>query len=316
MSSTAANDPLDFGPATPADAEELYALNRAQGGNAGLTPSFFRHWYFANPSASCSVQVARRGGRIEGMATTNNFFFRIGGARRLAAMPQNVLTSAALRGKGAFGTLYFRTEAENLHERGVDLFLTFTNGMSTPIFLRKFGYRRGRCPDVLLYPFGAGALFSGYRFRRLGGIDAVPLDRPIYGPDNAVLKDAAFYRWRYAPYPPGVLHVVEVGKAGAVSGYLVLKKEQKKGIPFLLLMDVIAPDEASFTTTLKAAPAYGTRRGAAFVLLYDPGGAVPPGLHRRIRERFNFLVKGKTPEETETLAATQFRFFFGDMDIV
>ncbi|GAA4321234.1 hypothetical protein [Flaviaesturariibacter amylovorans] len=304
-----------FASASLEEADRLHALARANGGNENMTADFIRHWYFANPSGSFSFQVVHLNGAPEGYATTNNFRYRVNGQERLVAMPQNVLTSGALRGKGMFGKLYFRTEQDNAGH-GVDTFLTFTNEMSTPIFLQKFGYRRGRCPDVLLYPFGAGVLFSGYRFRRLPGIDAVAFPPQLYQLDNAAIKSPEHYRWRYANYPTGVIHVVEVTKGGQVTGYLLLKREQKKGIPFLLLMDVIAADEARFVTTLKAAPAYGARALAAFVLLYDPGLPVPGGLHKRIRNRFNFLVKGKGEAETERLATTEFRFFFGDMDIV
>ncbi|WP_460571743.1 GNAT family N-acetyltransferase [Flaviaesturariibacter terrae] len=314
MSSPNSFEP-EFGAAQPADAESLYELALANGGNDRMTPAFIRHWYFGNPAGSFSFQVVRLNGKPEGFATTNNFRFRIGGREQLVAMPQNVLTSEALRGKGMFGKLYFRTEADNL-AHGVDAFLTFTNELSTPIFLAKFGYTRGQCPDVLLYPFGAGVLFSGYRFRRLGGVADIAFPETLFQAENALVKSRAHLEWRYSNYPPGVIHAVEVKKGGRVTGFLIFKKEKKKGIPFLLLMDVVAADEASYTATVKAAPYYGAKALAAFVLLYDPGTGVPGGLHKRIKNRFNFLVKGKTPEETATLAATRYRFFFGDMDIV
>lgn len=308
------NEPV-FAPARPDEAPALHGLALANGGNENMTESFIRHWYFGNPSQSFSMQVVHLAGKPEGFATTNNFRYRIGGRTQLVAMPQNVLTSEALRGKGMFGKLYFRTEEANL-AAGVDCFLTFTNELSTPIFLKKFGYERGRCPDMLLYPFGAGVLFSGYRFRRLNSIADVPFPQTLFQLDNAALKSKEHLQWRYAQYPAGVLHVVEVRRKSVVTGYLILKKEKKKGIPFLLLMDVVAADEAGFTATIKAAPVYGTKKLAAFTLQYDPGTPVAKALHKRIRNRFNFLVKGKTEAETKRLAETGFRFFFGDMDIV
>jgi hypothetical protein len=308
-------DDLRFAAAQPDDRKALYDLALANGGNERMTPEFVQHWYFENPARSFSIQTVWLQGKPEGFATTNNFRFRIDGKTELVAMPQNVLTSEALRGKGMFQKLYFRTEEENL-SNGVDCFLTFTNEMSTPIFLKKFGYERGRCPDVLLYPFGAGTLFSGYRFQRQKAMADVDFPANLFGLDNAVQKDEAFFNWRYRNYPDGVIHIVEVRKGGNRTGYLVLKKEKKKGIPFFLLMDVIAADEKSFITTLKAAPVYATKGMVAFVLFYDSGLAKPGGLHKTIKNRFNFLAKGKTPEETQRLANTRFRFFFGDMDIV
>ncbi|TCZ73113.1 hypothetical protein [Flaviaesturariibacter aridisoli] len=309
-----APDKLSFRPARVEDAGLLYALVRANGGNERLEPAFLQHWYFNNPSHSFSIETVWLDGRPEGMATSNNFRFRINGRERLVAMPQNVLTSDAVRGKGLFGKLYFRTEAAN-RAAGADTFLTFTNELSTPIFLQKFGYRRGRCPDVLLHPFHPLALLSSYRFRTLAGPEALPLST-LHRPENALLKDAAWYGWRYAAYAPGVIRFVEVSKGGRVLGALVLKKEKKKGLPFFLLMDAVAPDEATFAEVLRAAPVAATRAGAPFLLMYDAGFAPPRGPYKRIRNRFNFLVKGTDAADTEALAETDFRLFFGDMDIV
>ena len=303
-----------FRAALPADARALYDLVRANGGNERLDPDFLQHWYFDNPSGSFSIETVWLNGKPAGMATTNDFRFRINGAEGLVAMPQNVLTAGAVRGKGLFGQLYFRSE-EAARARGADRFLTFTNEKSTPIFLQKFGYRRGRCPDVLLYPFNPLTLFSPYRFRRLPGPEALPL-ATMYRPENALQKDAAWFHWRYRAYEPGVIRLVEVSKGGRVLGALVFKKEKKKGIAFRLLMDAVAPDEPSLAELLRAAPAAASRSGAPFLLMYDSGFGVPGGPHRRIRNRFNFLVKGRDEAETMQLSETEFRLFFGDMDIV
>lgn len=304
---------LTFRPAQLEDAPALYSLARAEGGNERLTPEFIRHWYFHNPSGSFSIETAWLNGQPAGMATSNNFRFRINGEERIVAMPQNVLTSGAVRGKGVFGKLYFRTEEAN-RASGADTFLTFTNELSTPIFLQKFGYRRGRCPDVLLYPFRPGALFSTYRFRQLE-MDSLSLET-LYGPENALQKDAEWFQWRYQRYPPGIIRFIEVSKDGEVSGVLVFKKEKKKGLPFLLLMDVLAGDEKSFGATLKAAPVAASRCGALFLLAFENPLAPPRGLHKRILNRFNFLVKGRNEADTQRLATTDYTLFFGDMDIV
>ncbi|RYY90492.1 MAG: GNAT family N-acetyltransferase [Chitinophagaceae bacterium] len=307
-------DNLQFRAALSGDAAALYALAKSEGGNERLDPQFLRHWYFENPSGSFSIESAWQGPAAVGMATSNNFRFRIDGAHRLVAMPQNVVTARAARGKGLFSKLYFRTEAAN-RAAGADTFLTFTNALSTPIFLEKFGYRRAHCPDVLLYPFNPLALFARLRFRSLAGLHEMTIGA-VYQPENALQKDAAWFAWRYASYRDGMIRLVEVADGSNVLGTLLFKKEKKKGLPFLLLMDVVASSEEDIRALLQAAPAAASRMGAPFLLMYDAVGVKAGGLHLRIRNRFNLLVKGRDVADTAHLARTDFNLFFGDMDIV
>ena len=116
-----------------AELDTVASLINREDRTRNTSSAYLRWWYFQNPSRSFSFVHVRKDGSIEGVATTNNFRIEIDAREVLAAMPQKVLTSEAVRGKGYFGRLYRETEADNIVQ-GVDCFLTFTNAMSTPIF--------------------------------------------------------------------------------------------------------------------------------------------------------------------------------------
>ena len=133
------------------DLSELKTLALENGGNKNMHEHYFEDVYFNNPSKSHSLWKAVVDNRIEGFATTNNFECELDNNNFLVAMPQNVLTSVKLRGKGMFNKLYYKTEHDNIQNNKVDYFMTFTNKLSTPIFLTKFGYLKGKCPDLLVF---------------------------------------------------------------------------------------------------------------------------------------------------------------------
>ena len=136
-------------------------------------------------------------GHIEGYATTNNFQFRINDKLCWVAMPQNVLTSHKLRGKGVFQLLYQKTELDNIEQNNVDYFITFTNELSTPIFLKKFGYINGKCPDVLISLFNPFHLFFNVQYKREDSLESLHQDE-CHSMNNSILKSKEYYQWRYS----------------------------------------------------------------------------------------------------------------------
>lgn len=71
--------------------------------------AYIKHWFFDKPIGNSAISVVEENGQLEGIATTNNFVLNDHGDK-LVAMPQKVLTSKALRGKGFFGKMYRHTE--------------------------------------------------------------------------------------------------------------------------------------------------------------------------------------------------------------
>jgi hypothetical protein len=286
------------------------------GGNEKMTEDNIEHWYFDNPSQSYSLWKVEINGVIEGCATTNNFWYYIDGKECLVAMPQNVLTSINIRGKGFFNKLYYKTEEENIEENKVDYFLTFTNQASTPIFLNKFGYLNGKCPLLLITFSNPLDLFSKKKYKRVEDFSLIK-DRALFHFDNAMQKSAAYFQWRYRQYTPENLHVIAVIEDQQTIGYAFLKVEKKKGVQFLILADILCEKEEQLRLIVEACRVYTTRNFFLFMLMFD----LPARLNKRllkvsVKDRFNFLVKGKTPEETKMLSEKDFVFFLGDMDIV
>ena len=145
------NKEFQFQQIKEADFPEIEKLAIENGGNSSLNVNALKHQYFNNPSKSFTFWKVVGQNKIEGYATTNNFQFILENKKIFVGMPQNVLVSEFVRGSGLFGKLYNLTEKENREEKSIDTFLTFTNEISTPIFIKKFKYLRGMCPDLTFY---------------------------------------------------------------------------------------------------------------------------------------------------------------------
>ena len=310
------NADFTFSKIGQADKTAMKNLAYHNGGNKKLTEDNIEHWYFNNPSNSHSLWKVEVNGIMEGYATTNNFRYYIDNKECLVAMPQNVLTSINIRGKGLFNKLYYKTEADNLEENKVDYLLTFTNEMSTPIFLNKFGYVKGRCPLSLITFLNPVDLFAKKKYTRVEDINTIDVTT-LFHFSNAMQKSMAYFQWRYRKYTKEDLHVIAVIEDQQTIGYAFLKVEKKKGIKFLILADMVCEKEEYIRLIVEACRVYTTRNFFSFMLMFD----IPTKLSKRffklsVKNRFNFLVKGKTPEETTILSEKDFVFFLGDLDIV
>lgn len=305
---------LQLAPITDGDKAQLKELALKNGGNNNLTEDYIQHWYFENPSKSYSLWKAELNGSIEGFATSNNFSFVINNKRCRVAMPQNVLTSVKVRGKGVFNKLYFKTEADNVENNRADYFLTFTNKLSTPIFLSKFGYSRGICPPVVLSFFSPLRFLKKNDFERITDLNSVRVLHP-YQFNNALEKSTEHMQWRYRKYTFPALHIIAVKKNDVIIGYAFLKAEKKKGIRFLMLMDVFCEKEKDVSLIIDACYSYTAKNYFLFLMMFElPNYKQKSILQLKIKGRFNFLVKGKNPEETMMLSLLKCNFFFGTMD--
>ncbi len=301
----------------PEDKTEMKKLASNNGGNQNLSEAFIDHWYFNNPSNSKSLWKVVMDGSIEGFATTNNFKFNIDNKECLVAMSQNVLTSTKVRGKGLFNKLYLKTEEENIEENKVDYFLTVTNKLSTPIFINKFNYVRGKCPLVLLTFFNVFDLFSKIKYKRLSDINSIDFPHTHYCFNNAMKKNRDHFKWRYNKYATDKLHVIAILEHAKTIGYAILKSEKKKGVKILILMDIICVSEESIPLIIEGCYVYTTKNYFLAMLMFDIYGKLKRKKNQlSFKEKFNFLVKGKSQEDTKMLSQTNFNLFFGDLDIV
>lgn len=301
-----------------ADFEEIETLAINNGGNSSLNTADLKHQYINNPSKSFSLWKVVRQNKIEGYATTNNFNFILENKKVIVGMPQNVLVSEAARGGGLFGKLYNFTEKENREEKDINTFLTFTNGMSTPIFLKKFGYLRGLCPDVIFYISSVQFLKKEIKYTLLKNVSEIDFENfnERLQLNNSLIKNKAYFHWRYKRYNAKALRIVKVIKENKIIGFGILKIEKKKGISFLLLMDIIAGNADCVFDIINVCRHYGSKNIFAGLLLFKlPDIEYPKSTFKlTFKERFNFLVKGENEAETGILSRLKFTFYLGDMD--
>lgn len=281
-----------------------------------ISEQYLRWWYFQNPSNSFSFRHCSFEDEIVGMATTNNFQIQTAAGVKTAAMPQKVLTSAAMRGKGLFGKLYWQTEKDNL-EGGVDYFLTITNEMSTPIFLKKFGYLRGLCPDVITMLPNVTGFIKAKNYESVAPDSIINSEEPR---NSAFIKSAEHFRWRYSPDSQNESVVLKVkGNDETTAGFVFLKKIYKKRLPLYVLLDLLVLQAPQIERLLAEAVKYASRKLSLGLLALDREDLSPywqKFAHRRVKNRFNFLVKGRDAGETKRLAETKFNFTFGDLDFI
>ncbi len=279
-----------------------------------ISPEELQHWYFRNPTGSASVCIGWHDSQIIGMATTNDHFFSSGVREVLVAMPQRVLTDPAWRGRGVFNKLYWRSEEECLR-RCVSFFLTVTNEASTPIFLGKFGYQRCKIPKAFYLP--PIVPFSKTRSSpegTIGGEQDLPVDRTW-----RMLKDRDHYRWRFEELPDPSHLILPIVHAGRYQGDLYLKRFRKKGLPFMLLLDMVPIDREAVPLLLNHARREAFKNGCVGLLALSTGvlrDAIAGKWSVTLSSNFNLLVKGKDPNETSELAHMDFDLCFGDLDFL
>ncbi len=302
------------------DFKNIASLRAGEREDASSTEDYISHWYECNPNGSYSLAICSLNEEVAGVASTNNFKFKIAGKQKLVAMPQKVLTSNKVRGRGVFGQLYRMTEADNL-EKGVDCFLTFTNSMSTPIFLEKFNYIKGQSPEIYLLfsnPIRMCGFSKPYKSVLKFNENYWNEHQPLQS-DNAMLKTPEYYKWRYQSYKKELYIKLEVKYLNKLLGYTVLKKIHKKGLPFHVVSDIITHTPENIKDLICVALTYATRRLSLGIMICHHELFTEVAyefLKIKFTDRLNLLVKGKTEEDTKTLSEIKFNFSFGDFDFI
>ena len=295
------------------DLNRIIDLAKNNNGNADLTPTNFEHWYFKNPTQSFSLWKVIVDNKLEGYATTNNFNYFINNQFFKVALPQNVLTSYDVRGKGFFGKLYLQTEKENITENKVDCFMTFTGDMSTPIFLNKFNYIRGKCPDIKIYFNNPFWIISKKNYKLINLEDVKDFSNCSL--PNSRIKNYDYFKWRYSNCNKQNLKIISVQENDIAIGYAFLIVKKKMGIKFLILADILTENQNQIEFIINTCKKYSSKSLFAFLTMFKLEILTKKiEFSINIKNRFNFLVKGKTEIETENLSTTDFNFFIGDLD--
>ena len=135
--------------------------------------------------------------------------------------------------------------------------------------------------------------------------------------NNALVKSYEFYLWRYKLYHTNDLHIISISDNGKILGYSFFIVQKKKGIKFLVLTDIICFDEKKMNLIIKQCKIYTASKHFPFFVMFDLEGYIPKTiLTLKLKNRINFLVKGKTVQETKMLSNIKFNLFFGDLDIL
>lgn len=298
-------------PIQAADLSAVVALHQTDMEGSPLTVEYLDWWYCKKPVGSFTCEGVWAEGKLEGMATTNNFFFHTQHGRLQFAMPQKVITSDKIRGQGYFSKLYFQCEAQNIAQ-GIDGFLTFTNANSTPIFLSKFGYIRGISPAVHIIP----ALPYGLQAKRYAAIrvEEFAVSYPGVPMPNASEKDVDLIKWRYS-YQTDAYKAIRLDAASAA----IVKKFVKAKLPLLAVMDFWVLNQSHSKALLQQLCLLALRMGCVGIMVLEHE-ALRPVLAKLLKytdaHRFNFLVKGGNGISTEQLAEIRFNFTFSDLDFM
>lgn len=310
---------LKYRKANSSALDSLVELFRKEDPDSVVSLDYLESWYGDNPAKSCSIYVCEQGDNIEGVASTNNFVFLLFDSLVLVGMPQKVLTSQKIRGKGAFGALYRHTESEN-RSNGVERFVTFTNEFSTPIFKKKFGYLESISPDIKFVPSNPICFIRKRSIvERVCTFDDNYLSGVFIRLKNAIQKDVEYLRWRYCNDSFSNYVILSVKQKDKLIGYVVVKKVFKKGIPLMVIVDLVVINIASVKELINSAVRYSISSYCIGVLVCVNElnqDALKKFSGITVKNRLNFLVKGKDQHETELLSRERFNFSFGDMDFI
>jgi len=328
---------------TPDRRAALVAL-LARVGTTQLSDEEFAWWFERNPAGEGIVSLAVDEEDVVGVAAMSFFRTALDGEATRLAIPVNVATDPRYRGQGVFSTLEQENE-EAAAATGAPLTVTFPNGASYPIFVRRLGWvdlprlrlwaRPLRVGAVVRYALGRPGSEGGLRPldpspRESRGLEVRPVDR--FGEDfdelgrraaggygSHFVRDAEYFNWRYLDSPRDY-RCFGAYRGDDLCGVAVVGHTFKHGVSAGFLADLVtAPDSASAVRALIARAVAEVRGGAdALVLLPPPSRAA----HRALaasgfaptNKQLRFI--GKPLREGARLDAAKgaWHFTLGDFD--
>jgi hypothetical protein len=261
------------------------------------------------------------------------------------AIPVNVATDPRYRGQGVFSTLERENEAAAA-ESGSPLTVTFPNGVSYPIFVRRLGWidlprlrlwaRPLRASAVVRYVLGRpGERVGGLRprtddVRRVRGLEMRAIERfssdfdrlgasAGSGYGNHFVRDAEYFNWRYLDSPRDY-RCFGAYRGEELAGVAVVGHTFKHGVSAGFLADlVVAPGDSAAVRALLARSLDEVRGGAdALVLLPPPGRSERRALARSgfapTNKKLRFIGKALHDGAHLDGRASAWHFTLGDFD--
>jgi len=309
-----------------------------------LSDEEFAWWFDRNPAGEGIVSLAVDNGEVVGVAAMSFFRTVLDGHETRLAIPVNVATDPRYRGQGVFSTLERENEAAAAAS-GSPLTVTFPNGASHPIFIRRLGWidlprlrlwaRPLRTGAVVRYALGRPGERGGLRARddgswTLRGLEVQPVER--FGADvdelgrraaagygSHFVRDAEYFNWRYLDSPRDY-RCFGAYRGSELVGAAVVGHTFKHGVSAGFLADLVAaPDDAEAIRGLLSRALEEVRGGAdALVLLPPPSRAQRRALlafgfaptNKRLRFIGKVLLDGARLDER----ADAWHFTLGDFD--
>jgi hypothetical protein len=272
-----AQAPISLRDTSPLDAPTLVRF-AYMAFDAGWTEAFV-HWkYFQNPAGRIYGQCAEIAGRPAAYYGNTPVRLKIGDQVVVAAQAVDAMVAPEARRRGLFVTLARETYRQ-MDEAGVALTYAFPNPVSLVAFVERLGWApvgevpryvrvldaqgaaraAGRVgPAGWLYARWLGALSRPGLRREAALASGLPV-RVVETPDErfdglwaeasrsfpiAVVRDAAYLRWRYVEHPAAPYLVLAAERGGRLAGFAVLSSRDARRAGVVALTELlVAPGD-------------------------------------------------------------------------
>ena len=298
----------------PEDADAVSAfLASVQPENPKADPATLRWQYWDNPYGPACAWVAEDGGAIVGHYAAYPVPGRVAGADVTASWGADAATAESHRGRGLFTTLATSVYAD-CGRHGMPVTLCNPNPASLKGAVRAGMVDVARIPLHVLpldpswvaerfhLPRAAARAARAAMFRGQGGHDAtaslvatVPEEvdalwhRLADRVSSGVLRDEAWWRWRYEARPRHAYRFAAAHRGGRLVAMVAVTVREVLDAPFLHVLDLLAEEPGDAAAVLAAVvEERGEAVGAAAIV--PPGTYAGPHVRaagfRRLPERF------------------------------
>lgn len=307
----------------PADLAGILDLRRATFGDVDsekLRPDVWR-WRFAdNPAGQGWIRLADHDGRVVGHYAAVPMRVRVAGAERVFAMSCDTMTHPDYQKQGIFVTLAQELYDDIARRDGVTTVFGFPNDSSRPGFVGKLDWFDVHVFPLRVKPARSAGILARWVPPALAAALGAIADRayrvvtPRVGPPQRCrieplarfddrfdalwrrhqdlapvmqVRDRAFLEWRYLAVPSFGYRPFAVHVGDRLEGYLVLRRLELMGLPFVAILDLFPwplVDAAITREVLAFAQLQAMDAGAAFLT-----ALLPPAAAGHLT-RFGFLT--------------------------
>lgn len=329
------------------DDGRIRALLRASfDDNAKGDPAFTRWQYWHNPFGPTRSWVAELGGEVVSHWAAITVPLRLDGQLVSGAKGVDIATHPAHRGKGLY-----RSVAEALvadcAAGGVAVLLSHPNPESAAGLASAGGVLAAQATAMvrpldagwlagrfhLPRPLAQGLVRAGFRIGRGDEhrrVDVLPdaeidglWDAATTSVSSGIVRDAAWWRWRYASRPVRPYTFVETRADGRLTGLAALHVAERFGGRFGLVLELLARDDAAARGLAGGLTVAAAAHGAVgLALATTPGSTLAAQarragfrrLPRRLEPRPLRMVVTAPGGDSAALAGRPWSMAWGDLD--